>query len=153
MLRSIRKYCPWPAQQEPAAAATNRLSSARHTCIHTVPACLSFETTQRGEHASQLAPHSRTPAPLAAIAASILLLKLVLPAALLGPFRACTLSAAYLWFSVSSGAAVGQEMRQGLTRTRMTRFVQGKHEDMLVNALRLLRHTISSCFSSHSRRG
>ena len=93
------------------------------------------------------------PAPLAAIAASILLLKLVLPAALMGPSRACTLSAAYLWFSVSSGAAVGQEMRQGLTRTRMTRFVQGKHEDMLVNALRLPRHTISSCFSSHSRRG
>ena len=82
------------------------------------------------------------PAPLAAIAATILLLKLVLPAAVLGPFRACTLSAAYLWFSVSSGAAVGQEMRQGLTRTRMTRFVQGKHEDMLVNALRLPRHTI-----------
>ena len=51
------------------------------------------------------------PAPLAAVAATILLPKLVLPAALLGPSRACTLSAAYLWFSVSSGAAGGQEMR------------------------------------------
>ena len=93
------------------------------------------------------------PAPLAAIAATILLPKLVLPAALLGPSRACSPSAAYMWFSVSSGVAVGQEMRQRLTRTRMTRFVQEKHEDMLVNALRLPRHTISSCFSSHSRRG
>ena len=37
-------------------------------------------------------------APLAAVAATIFLLKLVLPAALLGPSRACTLSAAYLWF-------------------------------------------------------
>ena len=82
------------------------------------------------------------PAPLAAIAATILLLKLVLPATLLGPSSACSPSAAYLWFSVSSGVAVGQEMRQRLTRTRMTRFVQGKHEDMLVNALRLPRHTI-----------
>ena len=52
------------------------------------------------------------PAPLAAIAATILLPELVLPATLLGPSRACTLSAAYLWFSVSSGAAVGQESNE-----------------------------------------